>query len=137
MYRYCDFIRFLAVLLTVVHALSEEHLLFGHIYCPHATLHSEVDCGHAHYQPLEKHSTTNDGSDEPCDHVWDDDELPVILIQRTVKLLEKPIQDFPIGSVSVASMVCHSDITGFLDAIAVRFSAFSLRLHLVYGVLLI
>jgi len=136
--RYRGFIRYLSVVLAMVYALSGGHLFCAHFYHSSTTPPSETDCSHSHCcQTPEERPVSSCCSDGQCHHGCNDNDLPAVLIQRNIDKSEKPIQSFSAGSAFNAFDECLPHPLGFRDVVAKHPPAPSLRLHLVYGVLLI
>jgi hypothetical protein len=110
MSRYLDSIRYFAVLLAVLFALTDGDLHGVHLYYPHCTQQSE----HGDY----------------------DDEEHAVFVQRSVVetvSLSKNVSAVFVSFVSVVPV----DMNGYRDNVTVSPSALSLRLHLLYRSLLI
>ena len=107
MSRYSDFIRYFAVLLAVMYALTDGYLDGAHLYCSHCTQESE--------------------------HENNDDEEHAVLVQRSV--VETVCLSQNVSTVFVS--VVPVDMNGYRDNVTVSPSALSLRLYLLYSLLLI
>ena len=136
MNRYHDFIRYLAVCLIVAYASTGGHVLCAICHFSHSLEHAEHHCGHSQCQPSEVPPPTHCES-EPCEgHPCDIDELPDVILPRS--------NDEPISPPSVSSSIVGSDVSvkyqpSLIDfrTITSHTDALSLRLHLLYRVLVI
>ena len=138
--RYPDCIKYLVLLLVLLHTLVSGHLFC----CAHA--HSlpqiscaEKPCDHSHCQPPKDHPPTCCCQDDSCDHPdpCNGNEPLVLLTVRSIDDIAK-WHSVPFSAlVSTVPVVYQPVLVGFRDTIAIHPSALSLRLHLFYGVLLI
>jgi hypothetical protein len=137
MERYSDRTKCFAVFLAAMYALAGGHLLCASCYFEYATQPAEHSC--VHFQASEIHLSLGCCSDHPgtrnylCSH----NDLPAIIAQRNIiESSELLINSFA-GFISVVSSVSQPNLVGFCDTITFNHPAISLRLHLLYEVLLI
>jgi hypothetical protein len=125
MSRYPGSIRYFAVLLALLYVLASGHLLCAHFHCSHSVSLNEHDCAckHSHQEP-----------EEHCDHECSIDAQLAIRVPcnvgESVSLLKYFSADF-------VSTDCPVERIIYRDTFTICSSALSLRLHLLYGVLLI
>ncbi len=156
--RYPALLKYLVVCLAFLHTLAG-----GHIYCCAHVHWTETESGnvadtlftlrhshhshqgghrhdHSHHRVTdESQDSTCCCQDDPCshDHACDGNGQQAISTQRSVdeaaKLFPVPLPFF----VSIVPVTTPSVATGFHDTIPVPSPALPLRLHLLYGLLLI
>ena len=131
-----DSIRYLAVCLVAVYALADGHLLCTLCHSANSIEQAAHDCGHSQCLPPEIPSPTHCCSDNCEEHLCDTAELPDIILSRS--------GDKPVNPLSVSFVVFNSDISVEYQPSLIGFrtitshpSAPSLRLHLLYEVLVI
>lgn len=109
---YPHYIRYFIVLVAILYALTDGSLCCAHFQCPHSA------------------------PSDPYDPVYNDDDQPAVRSQHdvdeSVNLLRNLSADFCSVTVEVPL-----EMVGFCNTTTVCFSAFSLRLHLFYRLLLI
>ena len=130
-------IRYLAVCLVMLYALTGGHFLCALCHFSHSAELTKHDCSHSQCQPPEVPPPTPCCSDNCEGHPCDTGELPDVILQRT--------NDESVNPFLVSSVVFDSDVSlgyqqghvGYHETITFNLSALSLRLHLLYRVLLI
>ena len=135
--RYPDFIQYLVVCLVAVYALADGHLLCAPCLASSEN-HCVEHCDHLHRQTQEVFTSTGCCSDDhsgrpPCNG----NDLPAIIVQCSTDELEKLLEIYIVGSVSTVYMEYQPKLVRFHDTPTFHTSAPSLRLHLLYGVLVI
>ena len=135
--RYPAFVKYLAVFLIAAHMLAGGHLLCALCYSAHVIGYAKHDYGCSRCLPPEVPPPVHCYSDNCEGHPCDTGELPAVIVQRN--------NDESANLSSVFSLVCDSGVftqyqpspSSFRDTPAFNSSALVLRLHLLYGVLVI
>ncbi len=152
--RYPSLLKFLVVFLTVLHTLAG-----GPLYCcaqghRPETDRKDIECGHvadaflmlchSHHHDHAYHamnaspdSICRRCQDDPCHHVCDGGDFQAICPSRNV---DETWEHFLISSsfsVVTVPVTLQAVSIGYQDAVPISSSALPLRLHLLYGLLLI
>ena len=140
MNHYPDFVKYLVLSLILLHTSAGGHLFC----CAHA--HSlplipcaDESCDHSLHQPPNDHPPACCCQDDSCDHqnLCNENEQLVVLALRNADEVAKNLSVPPSVFVSTVPVVYQPFLIGFRDTVAGNPSALPLRLHLLYGVLLI
>ena len=126
---YSDYIRYLVISLAVLYALADGHLL-----CAPCLASSQHICEHSqHHTPGIFTSASCCSDDHNRRLLCNGNDLPAIVVQCSVDELAK-LLEFHAGIFVFAEY--QPSLPGLCDSLTLYSSARSLRLHLLYGVLL-
>ena len=136
MSRYTDFVRYFVVCLVAMFALAD-----GHLFCAlcHSTCTAdsiEHDCGHSQC-PIPEGLPVYCCSDHCDEHPCNTDEFSALIVPRKSNESASPPAVSPIIFASDIFAETPAKLPGVRDAEMCCSSALSLRLHLLYGVLVI